>query len=109
VFAEFEPEEVVALLSSFVFQEKTDNVPVLTPSLEKGRDAIIQIATKVNDVQILHQVILSSEDSNDFVSRPRFGLVEVRLRPGQIMFRMLMLNRWSTSGQEECLSIGSLT
>jgi antiviral helicase SKI2 len=86
VFAEFEPEEVVALLSSFVFQEKTDNVPVLTPSLEKGRDAIIQIATKVNDVQILHQVILSSEDSNDFVSRPRFGLVEVRLRPGQIMF-----------------------
>ena len=26
---------------------------------------------------ILHQVILSSEDSNDFVSRPRFGLMEV--------------------------------
>lgn len=69
----------MALLSAFVFQEKTDNVPVLTSSLERGRDAIIRIATKVNDVQILHQVILSSEDSNDFVSRPRFGLVEVCL------------------------------
>ena len=99
----------MALLSSFVFQEKTDNVPILAPSLEKGRDAIIQIATKVNDVETLHQVILSSEDSNDFVSRPRFGLVEVCLRPGSTMSCMLMFHRWSTSGQEGCLLIGSLT
>lgn len=38
---------------------------------------IIEISEKVNAVQTLHQVILSTEDSNDFVSRPRFGLVEV--------------------------------
>lgn len=31
----------------------------------------------MNKYQILHQVILSSDDANDFVSRPRFGLVEV--------------------------------
>jgi len=77
VLAEFEPEEIVALLSAFVFQEKTDVVPTLTPALERGRDEIVRISEKVNHYQIQHQVILSSTDSNDFVSRPRFGLVEV--------------------------------
>ncbi|KAK3065687.1 hypothetical protein LTS18_002525, partial [Coniosporium uncinatum] len=77
VLADFEPEEIVALLSSFVFQEKTDTEPVLTASLEKGRDMIVKISEKVNHIQTLHQVILSADDSNDFVSRPRFGMVEV--------------------------------
>ncbi|KAI9890159.1 MAG: hypothetical protein M1814_004440 [Vezdaea aestivalis] len=77
VLADYEPEEIVALLSAFVFQEKTDNVPTLTPKLERGRDKIIEISEKVNALQIQYQVILSSDDSNDFVSRPRFGLVEV--------------------------------
>lgn len=77
VIATFEPEEIVALLSAFVFQETTDVEPTLTSSLEKGRATIIEISEKVNSLQIEHQVILSSDDSNDFVSRPRFGLVEV--------------------------------
>ncbi|QKX54813.1 uncharacterized protein TRUGW13939_01902 [Talaromyces rugulosus] len=77
VLAEYEPEEIVALLSAFVFQEKTENEPTLTPQLEKGKEAIVRIAEKVNEFQILHQVILSSEDSNDFTSKPRFGLIEV--------------------------------
>jgi antiviral helicase SKI2 len=77
VLAEYEPEEIVALLSAFVFQEKTENVPTLTPRLEKGKEAIIRIAEKVNDLQIQYQVIQSSEDSNDFASQPRFGLAEV--------------------------------
>ena len=75
--AEFEPEEIVALLSAFVFQEKTDNQPTLTPTLEKGINTIIDISKKVNDRQVYRQVIQSSSDSNDFESRPRFGLVEV--------------------------------
>ena len=77
VLSEYEPEEIVALLSSFVFQEKTDSTPNMTPALEKGQDTIVKISEKVNHYQTLHQVILSSDDSNDFVSRPRFGLVEV--------------------------------
>lgn len=77
VLAEFEPEEIVALLSAFVFQEKTDHTPTLTPSLQKGMDTIIRISEKVNNYQIEYQVIQSSEDSNDFASRPRFGLAEV--------------------------------
>lgn len=77
VLADYEPEEIVALLSSFVFQEKTDSTPNITPALERGIETIIKISEKVNQYQTLHQVILSSDDSNDFVSRPRFGLVEV--------------------------------
>ncbi|WPG98958.1 Hypothetical protein R9X50_00176000 [Acrodontium crateriforme] len=77
VLADYEPEEIVALLSSFVFQEKTDATPNMTPALERGQAAIVAISEKVNQFQTIHQVILSSDDSNDFVSRPRFGLVEV--------------------------------
>jgi antiviral helicase SKI2 len=77
VLADYTPEEIVALLSCFVFQEKTDTEPTLTASLERGTAAIIKISEKVNEIQTLHQVILSSDDSNDFVSKPRFGMVEV--------------------------------
>jgi antiviral helicase SKI2 len=77
VLADYEPEEIVALLSSFVFQEKTDITPNITPALERGMETIVEISEKVNHYQTVHQVILSSDDSNDFVSRPRFGLVEV--------------------------------
>ncbi len=77
MLADYEPEEIAALLSAFVFQEKTDVVPVLTPNLERGQAKIVQISERVNSIQTLHQVILSADDSNDFVSRPRFGMVEV--------------------------------
>lgn len=77
MLAEYEPEEIVALLSAFVFQEKTDVEPSLTASLERGISKIVEISEKVNQLQTLHQVILSADDSNDFVSKPRFGMVEV--------------------------------
>jgi antiviral helicase SKI2 len=77
VLAEYEPEEIVALLSAFVFQEKTDTEPTLTASLERGIAKIVEISERVNKVQTEYQVILSADDSNDFVSKPRFGMVEV--------------------------------
>lgn len=77
VLADFQPEEIVALLSAFVFQEKTEAEPILTHHLQKGKETIVAISEKVNAFQTQHQVILSSDDSNDFVSRPRFGLMEV--------------------------------
>jgi antiviral helicase SKI2 len=52
-------------------------VPTLSANLERGQATIIAISEKVNHIQTLYQVILSSDDSNDFVSRPRFGLMEV--------------------------------
>jgi antiviral helicase SKI2 len=77
VLSAYEPEEIVALLSAFVFQEKTDSTPNLTPALERGIATLVTISERVNQFQTLHQVILAADDSNDFVSRPRFGLVEV--------------------------------
>ncbi|KOS18913.1 putative ATP-dependent RNA helicase [Escovopsis weberi] len=77
VLAEYEPAEIAALLSAFVFKEKTEVQPTLPGSLERGRAAIVAISEKVNDVQTRLQVLQSTEDSNDFVAQPRFGLMEV--------------------------------
>ncbi|KAG6878176.1 hypothetical protein C0993_011249 [Termitomyces sp. T159_Od127] len=70
--ANYEPEEVVALLSCFVFQEKTDVEPVIPPKLEEGRDAIIAISERVGRIQDYHKVAVE-----DFRSSLKFGLVEV--------------------------------
>jgi antiviral helicase SKI2 len=77
VLADYEPAEIAALLSAFVFQEKTSSVPRLTANLERGMQTIVGLSEKVINVQTVHQVIQSSEESNDFVSKPRFGLMEV--------------------------------
>jgi antiviral helicase SKI2 len=77
ILADYEPAEIAALLSAFVFQEKTDSVPNLTGNLERGKKTIIELAEKVNNVQTLHQVIQTSEEGTDFASKPRFGLMEV--------------------------------
>lgn len=69
--AAYEPEEVVALLSAFVFQEKTDVEPVLPPKLQEGRDAIIAIAERVEAVQTAHSV--PGEEFRGL----KFGLAEV--------------------------------
>jgi antiviral helicase SKI2 len=68
----YEPEEVVALLSAFVFQEKTDVEPVIPPKLEEGRDALLAIAERVGRVQDSHKVAEA-----DFEKALKFGLMEV--------------------------------
>ncbi|KAJ7103133.1 antiviral helicase [Mycena belliarum] len=70
--AGYEPEEVVALLSCFVFQEKTDVEPVMSPRLEEGRAAILAISDRVGRIQDSHKVAVE-----DFRSNLKFGLVEV--------------------------------
>ncbi|GBE77514.1 Putative ATP-dependent RNA helicase [Sparassis crispa] len=54
--AAYEPEEVVALLSAFVFQEKTDVEPVIPSKLEQGRDAIMAISDRVERIQDAHKI-----------------------------------------------------
>ena len=54
--AAYEPEEVVALLSSFVFQEKTEVQPIFPPRLEEGREALVTISDRVAEVQARHSV-----------------------------------------------------
>ncbi|TFK77500.1 antiviral helicase [Pluteus cervinus] len=70
--AGYEPEEVVALLSCFVFQEKTEIEPAMPPKLLEGREAIIAISERVGRVQDRHKV-----PAEDFRSTLKFGLLEV--------------------------------
>lgn len=70
--AQYEPEEVVALLSCFVFQEKTDVEPTIPPKLEQGRAAIMALAERVLNVELANKVA-----AEDFENKLKFGLVEV--------------------------------
>ncbi|KAG8890932.1 hypothetical protein FRB98_002952 [Tulasnella sp. 332] len=70
--ASYEPDEVVALLSAFVFQEKTDIEPMLSPKLETGKDAILSLVDKVGRVQDRQKV-----SAPDFQTAIKFGLTEV--------------------------------
>lgn len=78
---DFEPEEIVALLSCFVYEgsgssDEDDNEPVITPRLEKGKDKIKWIFNEVLTVCNGHQVTLTKEEES-FLERKRFGLVNV--------------------------------
>jgi len=70
--ATYDPEEVVALLSCFVFQEKTEVEPLLPPKLQEGCDVIQVINNRISGAQD-HQKIASE----DFRSVLKFGLTEV--------------------------------
>ncbi|BGP47048.1 Antiviral helicase ski2 [Rhodotorula kratochvilovae] len=76
VFADFEPEEMVALLSGFVFQEKTDVVPLLTPKLEEGKEIILATYERVTAVQDRHRANFADEGFNGS-GELKFGLMEV--------------------------------
>ncbi|KAI8347084.1 NUC185 domain-containing protein [Mortierella sp. GBAus27b] len=73
-FSEFEPEEVVALLSCFVCQEKNASEPSLTPQLTKGRAMILEIEQKMAEVQQAHGLENATAPGNTAL---RFGLAEV--------------------------------
>ncbi|KAI7903508.1 NUC185 domain-containing protein [Cokeromyces recurvatus] len=74
VFADYEPAEVVALLSCFVFQERNASEPRLTPKLVKGKEVILAYARKIAELQVECGLPISVED---YVSGLKFGLVEV--------------------------------
>lgn len=75
---DFEPEEIVALLSAFVYEGKTsdEEEPKITPRLEKGKQKINEIMSNVMDIFNKHQVTLTAEEQ-DFFERKRFALVNV--------------------------------
>ncbi|KAF9187392.1 hypothetical protein BGZ50_001970 [Haplosporangium sp. Z 11] len=74
MLSEFEPEEIVALLSCFVCQEKNASEPVLTPQLAKGKEMILQIELKMAEVQKKHGLESATAPGT---SALRFGLTEV--------------------------------
>jgi antiviral helicase SKI2 len=69
--ATYEPEEVVALLSSFIFQEKTEVEPVFPPRLKNGREELEAILERVAGVQVRHKVV-----ADEHRWKLNFGLME---------------------------------
>ncbi|KAK0548177.1 Antiviral helicase ski2 [Tilletia horrida] len=72
VFAGYQPDEVVALLSVFVFQEKTEVVPEMNEKLSQGFATILETAERVAGIEAANKVI-----QPDFSNLLKLGLVEV--------------------------------
>jgi len=73
-FAEFDLAESAALLSCFIFQEKSQNEPALTSNLEKGIAKIKDMALSLADIQRSFNIDISTQD---YVNSVNIGLVEV--------------------------------
>jgi antiviral helicase SKI2 len=72
----YEPEEIVALMSCFVFEGNTNQeMDTVTPKLDAGRNRILDIVQRVNQVYDSHQVLMTQEET-EFTERNRFGLME---------------------------------
>ncbi|EJS42619.1 ski2p [Saccharomyces arboricola H-6] len=74
----FEPEEIVALLSVFVYEGKTreEESPIVTPRLAKGKQRIEEIYKKMLEVFSTHQIPLT-QDEAEFLDRKRFAMMNV--------------------------------
>ena len=68
----YEPEEAVALLSSLVFQEKTDAEPDIPTKLSEGCRTMLTIAEKVSRAQEKFSIPAGSAEE-----MLKFGLTEV--------------------------------
>lgn len=75
---DFEPEEIVALLSVFVYEGRTreEEPPIVTPRLARGKKRIEEIYSKMLTVYENHQVPLTREEA-EFLEKKRFALMNV--------------------------------
>ncbi|RLV92392.1 Antiviral helicase SKI2 [Spathaspora sp. JA1] len=75
---DFDPAEIVALLSCFVYEGRTneEEPPLITPRLEHGKSKILDIAKKLMQVYTEKQVSCTAEEV-DFTESKRFALVNV--------------------------------
>ncbi len=74
VFADFEPAEIIALLSCMVFQEKHASPPKLEGHLLQGQERILEMAKNLVTLQRELGVDIAMDQ---VVGSLRFGLVEV--------------------------------
>ncbi|XP_078061704.1 superkiller complex protein 2-like, partial [Mustelus asterias] len=74
VLTDLHPEEIVALLSCLVFQQKTQVEPEINEVLRKGIERIRGVAERIATLQ---RECNLQESIEDFVDQLKFGLVEV--------------------------------
>lgn len=89
--ASYEPEEIVSLLSVFLFQGASGEVSrSITPKLDFGRVKITEVVTKILKVFEAHNVLVTQEEA-DFFEKDRFILMEPIYEWGRGMsFRDIM-------------------
>lgn len=75
---DFEPEEIVALLSAFVYEGRTkEEMPVvITPRLAKGKERIEQIYSQLMSTYETYQVPLTKDEA-EFLEKKRFAIMNV--------------------------------
>ncbi|KAK9940700.1 hypothetical protein M0R45_017345 [Rubus argutus] len=72
---DLEPEEAVALMSSFVFQQKNTSEPSLTPKLSMAKERLYNTAIKLGELQAYFNLPINPEEYAK--ENLKFGLVEV--------------------------------
>lgn len=76
--ASYEPEEIVALLSAFVYEgaRGVEEPETVTPKLDQGKKRLLEIVDYVHELAEKRQVALTSDEA-EFAEKGRFGLMEV--------------------------------
>ncbi|MFS7978052.1 putative RNA helicase [Helianthus anomalus] len=74
-FDDLEPEEAVALMSAFVFQQRNASEPSLTPRLAQAKQRLYDTAIKLGQLQALFKIQIEPEEYAR--ENLKFGLVEV--------------------------------
>lgn len=75
VLANLEPEEIVAVLSALIFQEKTQSEPTLTPRLDEAREVVKKITESLGLIQLEQH--LEIDPAVYTKGALNFGLMEV--------------------------------
>lgn len=92
VLADYTPTEAVALLSIFVFVEKTDSQPQIPDKLQQGLEVIYRIADEVEREQDRNSVAY-----DEFKEKYKVGLVEVVYEWARGMVSLTFLPRHVTT------------
>ncbi|KAK4492081.1 hypothetical protein RD792_002878 [Penstemon davidsonii] len=72
---DLEPEEAVAIMSSFVFQQKNASEPSLTPKLSQAKNRLYDTAIRLGELQAQYKLQV---DPQEYARENlKFGLVEV--------------------------------
>ncbi|MED6204578.1 Antiviral helicase ski2 [Stylosanthes scabra] len=72
---DLEPEEAVALMSAFVFQQKNTSDPSLTPTLTNARNRLYNTAIRLGELQAHFNLPINPQEYAQ--ENLKFGLVEV--------------------------------
>lgn len=75
ILTNLQPAEIAALLSSLVFQAKTDVEPVVTENLKKMMEAFVDVDNDIRQVESKYNV--GKADETVAKEKLNFGLIEV--------------------------------